>query len=131
MNAVSTLSVHGHVTSPKMLLSVLLSDALTSKKNQCWLLADDTMSIPYIVNQFAETPDILVARLESAMDAYFQQYNPEIKTTVSHNADRVDYYTITVNIHAVFDNKVYYVTDDLLIKDSILSRTINAFNGVE
>lgn len=129
--AVGTLSVHGYVVSPKMMISVLLSDALTSMKSQSWLWADETTSIPFYVNQYGQYPDLLVTKLEDALSLYFDRYlNDSVVVSVSHNAsDNNPSYKLRINIHAAIDGKQYSIADEYQIKDSVISKTLNAFNG--
>jgi hypothetical protein len=127
-----TLSVHGIVRSPKMALSVLLSDALTSYASQCYLFNGITVSIPFYVNSYATRPDTLVGQLEVALQSYFEKYFKEVVVSVRHDSTPDNpLYKLSLSVHAVHESRTYDIADSFDIKDSAIVRTINAFNGDE
>lgn len=130
MNPVHTLSVHNTVTTPKMGLSFLLSNALTTYQSQCWVMKDYTVSIPYYVQIYSSRPDTLVEQLQSALESYFLRYFNQVVVHCSHNAS-VDNtaYKLTLSVHAIHNGTTYDIADSFDIKDSAITRTINAFNG--
>lgn len=130
MKSLPTLSVHGVVRSPKMALSILLSDALTTYQSQCWLWRDYAVSIPYYVQIYGNRPDTLVEQLQSVLQAYFLRYFEAVVVHCHHNCTNDNpRYKLSLSIHAVINGVTYDIGDSFGIEDSAINRTMSAFNG--
>ena len=130
MKPLPTLSVHGIVRSPKMAMSVLLSDALTTYQSQCWVWKDYAVSIPYYVQIYGNRPDTLVEQLQSVLQAYFLRYFQTVVVNCQHNCTSDNpRYRLSLSVHAVIDGVTYDIGDSFGIENSAINRTMSAFNG--
>lgn len=130
MKSLPTLSVHGVVRSPKMALSILLSDALTTYQSQCWLWRDYAVSIPYYVQIYGNRPDTLVEQLQSVLQAYFLRYFESVVVHCHHNCTNDNpRYKLSLSVHAVINGVTYDIGDSFGIENSAINRTMSAFNG--